>query len=66
MAISVTDTKVRLVLDTAADSPQTFSFIADTATSDKLLDLSNYIGNMLEQYPDFVYKRVDYTLEESA
>jgi hypothetical protein len=66
MAISVTDTKVRLVLDTTADSPQTFSFIADTATSDNLLDLSDYIGNMLEQYPDFVYKLVDYTLEESA
>jgi hypothetical protein len=54
------------------DSPQTFSFIADTATSDKLRELSNYtgcsgpVGNMLEQYPDFVYKRVDYTLEESA
>lgn len=65
MAVSVKDTKVRLVLDRTDEAPQTFSFISSDAASEDLLDLGNYIGNVLEQYPDFVYKRVDYTLVSS-
>jgi hypothetical protein len=65
MAVSVKDTRVRLVLDRTDEAPQTFSFISSDAASEDLLDLGNYIGNVLEQYPDFVYKRVDYTLVSS-